>query len=232
MPVEEREERLDVRPGVRATAWIVGGMFLASAAAWIALPEGARIAVHWGLDGRPDRFASKSEALLALPLSALLLGALLAAVPRLDPRPANVARSHALYRRAWIGSLLVHALLHGAILAAALGIDAPVDRLAVGATALLVAAIGDVLGKSRSNFVAGIRTPWTLSSDLAWEKTHRWTGRLLVAVSLLAAAAALALPLAFSVALLVGGTFGAIGAGVVLSYFFWKRDPERADRGA
>ena len=34
------------------------------------------------------------------------------------------------------------------------------------------------MGQIRSNFMMGIRTPWTLSSDLAWEKTHRLGGWL------------------------------------------------------
>ena len=52
-------------------------------------------------------------------------------------------------------------------------------------TAVLTAAIGVMLivmgnfmGKIRSNFVFGMRTPWTLSSELSWNKTHRLTGKL------------------------------------------------------
>jgi SdpI/YfhL protein family len=29
------------------------------------------------------------------------------------------------------------------------------------------------MGKLRRNFWAGIRTPWTFASDVAWERTHR-----------------------------------------------------------
>jgi uncharacterized membrane protein len=225
--METRDEVLDVGPALRTSGWILGAMLAASAAAWLVLPEGVRVAVHWGVDGSPDRFAPKAVALLALPASGVLTVAIMAVAPFLDPRRGNLARSRVLYQRAWIGSLLVLALAHLAILAVAFDRSLPVVRVVLPATGLLIAAIGDVLGKSRSNFFAGIRTPWTLSSDLAWEKTHRWTGRLLVAVGLGSALASVFSP-ALGIALLVVGTFASLATGVALSYVFWKRDPERA----
>ena len=44
----------------------------------------------------------------------------------------------------------------------------------------LFIVLGNVLGKVRSNFMFGVRTPWTLASDPRWNKTHRLVGRLFV----------------------------------------------------
>ncbi|HMC92889.1 MAG TPA: SdpI family protein, partial [Allosphingosinicella sp.] len=33
--------------------------------------------------------------------------------------------------------------------------------------------IGNQLGKSRSMYLVGIRTPWTLASEEVWIRTHR-----------------------------------------------------------
>jgi len=41
------------------------------------------------------------------------------------------------------------------------------------------------MGKLRRNFWAGIRTPWTLTSDVVWERTHRLGGWLFVLTGLL-----------------------------------------------
>ena len=41
---------------------------------------------------------------------------------------------------------------------------------------LLFIFLGNLLPKIPSNFFAGIRTPWTLSSESVWEKTHRIGG--------------------------------------------------------
>jgi uncharacterized membrane protein len=227
--IEESPEprRLDVGPGVRASAWILASMVLASAVAGWLLPAGAAVAVHWGLDGRPDRFLPKAQALLAMPIAAALTAAILAGVPFLEPRRANLARSAKFYLRAWIGSLLLTAVAHGALVAAALGAALDVTRVVAVATAAFVAALGDSLAKSRSNFMAGIRTPWTLSSDLAWEMAHRWTGRLLVATGVSAAAASLAGAPAAGIAVVVAGTFVSLTAGAGISYVYWRRDAER-----
>jgi uncharacterized membrane protein len=32
------------------------------------------------------------------------------------------------------------------------------------------------MGKIRPNWFVGVRTPWTLSSKLSWDKTHRLAG--------------------------------------------------------
>jgi len=41
------------------------------------------------------------------------------------------------------------------------------------AIGLLFIVVGSLLRKAKRNFFIGIRTPWTLSSDTVWEKTHQ-----------------------------------------------------------
>lgn len=221
---------LDVGPWLRASAWLLGGMLVASGAAWLFLPADAQLPVHWGLDGRPDRFASKRLALLLMPGMTAVTAAIMAAVPYLEPRRSNLARSGMFYGRLWVGSLLLLAVCHAAILGSALGVALEVTRIVAAATGLFLASVGDAFGKSRPNFSAGIRTPWSLSSDLAWEMCHRWTGRALVASGLASAGVALASPNA-GILLLLVGTFGSIAVGIGISYVYWKRDPARRERG-
>ena len=38
--------------------------------------------------------------------------------------------------------------------------------------------MGVLIEKSKRNWFVGIRTPWTLSSDRVWEKTHKIGGKL------------------------------------------------------
>lgn len=38
---------------------------------------------------------------------------------------------------------------------------------------ILFIAIGYLLRQAKRNFFIGIRTPWTLSSDSVWDKTHQ-----------------------------------------------------------
>jgi len=50
-----------------------------------------------------------------------------------------------------------------------------VDRLLPIGVGLLFAFLGNYLTRIEPNWFIGIRTPWTLSSDAVWRKTHRST---------------------------------------------------------
>jgi uncharacterized membrane protein len=54
------------------------------------------------------------------------------------------------------------------------------------AMGLLFIFIGFLLRRAKRNFFIGIRTPWTLSSDTVWDKTHRVGAILFMASGVLA----------------------------------------------
>ena len=79
--------------------------------AYTALHLPARVAVHFGVDGAPDRFGSALEGgfgLLLMPTVALLLNALFVYLPRLDAKVAGQTKLFDLLRVAV--SLLLIAL--------------------------------------------------------------------------------------------------------------------------
>lgn len=96
---------------------------------------------------------------------------------------------------------------------------------------ILLIVSANYVTKLRSNFFIGIRTPWTLSSEFAWRRTHRVGGRVLMLLGLVL------IPPAF---LLDAGTNGwvtglallGVGLGlVVYSYFAWRNDPTSHSSG-
>ncbi|MBT9446177.1 MAG: SdpI family protein [Hyphomonadaceae bacterium] len=92
---------------------------------------------------------------------------------------------------------------------------------------VLFVFLGDAMPKTRPNFFVGVRTPWTLSSDLAWQKTHRLAGWLFVLVGFWAIVAAFTLKgiaLAFSV---TGPILIVAAVSAVYSWFVWKADPAK-----
>lgn len=198
-----------------------------SAFAWVTLPADTRMIVHWGLDGQPDRWASKETALIIAPLTGIGVTVLFAVLSRVDPRGDHLMRSAGVFLAGWIGAILVLTYIHGAVVLTALGSSFPFLDYLILFIAGLIVVIGNVLGKTRSNFFAGIRTPWSLSSEASWEKTHRWSGRLFVAVGLLAIVVWFVLPAPWPMWVLFAGVIAASLAGVVLSYVFWRRDPDR-----
>ncbi len=50
---------------------------------------------------------------------------------------------------------------------------------AVGFACFLI-VMGNVIGKTERNFIAGIRLPWTIASEQNWRATHRLAGKLMV----------------------------------------------------
>lgn len=203
-------------PGVAA-----GGAALGfSVWAWGRLPE--RVATHWNLAGRPDGYSSKIVAAVVFPLAILGVTLLLGIVlPRIDPR----RRSHAIHRATWwvIWNVVMVflAILHVVVIgksAYAWSVGIPTVA-SVGAGVLFI-AIGNYLPRVRPNWWLGIRTPWTLSSDAVWRRTHRLGAWIFIMAGVITLAGAL-----FDAAWLV--LPAALGAGLVsvaYSYVLWKRE--------
>jgi uncharacterized membrane protein len=42
-----------------------------------------------------------------------------------------------------------------------------------------------MLPKAKRNWFVGIRTPWTMSSDVVWDKTHKMGGKLFMMMGLI-----------------------------------------------
>lgn len=225
-----------VRTGLIFTAGAGLTMAVISAGTWAALPATGDIPVHWGLNGTPDRFGGRAEAgfvLLALPVITVLTGLLLAVVPAIDPRQGNIERGRRAYLATWISVLALLVLVHGGI--ARMMATGPAStsgdfvRWVIAGCALMFIVIGNYLPKTRASFMFGIRTPWTLSSDIAWEKTHRVAGPLFMAAGALGMAGAFlfnGIWLALQLTAFVGA---AAIASIVYSYFAWKGAGDRDD---
>jgi uncharacterized membrane protein len=87
---------------------------------------------------------------------------------------------------------------------------------------------GNYLSKLRSNFFLGIRTPWTLSSEVAWWKTHRVGGRVLSVLGLVLIPPVFFLDTVTNFWVAGGAILGVAVILCVYSYFAWRSDPERA----
>ncbi|MBP2019727.1 putative membrane protein [Symbiobacterium terraclitae] len=151
--------------------------------------------VHWGVSGTADRFAGPWFVALWWPVFAAGLYLLLLYLPLLDPKRQNYAdfgRTYSLIRQAIPGLILV---LHLAQLAEALGMGVSTVSVLLLAISALFLGLGLAMSRFRPNYFVGIRTPWTLASAEVWRRTHQFTGRAWVALSLLQAAAVLLLPL-------------------------------------
>jgi uncharacterized membrane protein len=192
------------------------------------LPAGAQLPTHWGATGRPDRFADALPALLMMPGILLLISAVFAAVPYLDPLQDKLEGSQPLLRTVWFGMLVLLPIIEVFNAAPAFGWSMPnsVRLISVG---LLLMVIGNALPKSRPGFFVGIRTPWTITDTDNWIATNRLGGKLMMAGGLVIALSAL-IPLGGQFRVVV--FFVAIAAMVVppliYSWWFWHRKKTHA----
>lgn len=216
------------RPLLLFSAAVVGAMTLLSAWAWGQLPPDAQVPIHWGIDGHVDGYASKEIGLFLLPLTAAGIAALLAVIPRFEPRRANLERSRKAYGAIWIVIVALVGAVHALAVAVALGAVLDVTRLILIGTGVVFVVIGNFLPKVRPNYLMGIRTPWTLASDLSWVRTHRVGGRLFVVEGFVLIALGLlgARPEVLAVAV-IGAIVIEIVVVVVYSYRVWKMDPAK-----
>jgi uncharacterized membrane protein len=206
---------------------LIAAMFGITAWAWTALPGDAAIPVHWGLGGQPDRYGGKGEALLITPIVALALTGMLAIVPRFEPRRQNFAASSGPYTVIWIAVMAFLLVVHVILVLAAMG--RPIDMLAAFPVAIgaLFVVIGMQMGKTRSNHFMGIRTPWTLSSELSWEETHRVGSWAFMGLGALLALAGLLRNEVLLLGVLILAMPLEMLALIVYSYIVWKRDPNK-----
>jgi uncharacterized membrane protein len=207
--------------------WIPGvlvlGAYLFSVAVYSQLPE--RVPTHWGTDG-PDGWSSRAVGAFLLPTIALVTWLLLRWLPSIDPRRENYDKFRGTYDAVMLGIVALLVATHVVALGAALGWPIRVERLVPIGVGLLLVVIGNLLPRARPNWFFGIRTPWTLSSERVWERTHRVSGYLMIGFGLVVALTALissswmgAIIVPASIVLVLG-TYG-------YSYFAWRSEQRR-----
>ena len=208
---------------MKTSTWVVSAVFVMAmlgVAVWVYPQLPAQTPIHWNAQGVANGWASPFWAATAPVLLMAGLAVLFAVLPIISPRKfeiASFARTYGVIALATLGVLLVvgtTALLAGAGHHVSVALIAP---LAVG---VLLMVVGNFMGKFRKNFFVGIRTPWTLTSDVVWERTHRLAGWLFVLAGLVWIAGALA---NVSPAVLVGAALVAGFVPVVYSYFLYRR---------
>lgn len=210
------------------SAAIILLMCALSAWAWSQIPDGTRIPTHWNARGKINGYSSKTIGLWLFPAMTAIVVALFAVLPVITPRREHLLKSLRVYQIIW-GTMLVFMLaLQIVAILAALGVPVPMAGIINVGIGLLFMVMGNLLGKVRSNFIMGVRTPWTLSSELSWNKTHRLAGKLFVGVGL----SMMIMGLFFSTHpaaanVMIYGLIILVLVPVAYSWWVWKNDPNR-----
>lgn len=176
---------------------------------------------NWNAAGEPSGTLSKTLALGLVPvLTAVLLGAF-AAIPRVDPLRENIAEFRPYYDWFVVVFAAYLFVVHTGIIAFNLGYEFDFVALILLAVAGLLYYCGVVLTHAKRNWFVGIRTPWTLSNDEVWDRTHALGGKLFKLTAILAVVGLVFGEYALYF-LLVPVAVTAVGT-VVYSYYLYER---------
>ena len=142
--------------------------------AWPHLPQ--QVPFNWSLNGQVTKYVSPT-ALWGLAAFSPALAVLHQFLPRFDPKRKNYEKFQRTYE---VMAILVM-LLMAVVMAITLSESLWPGRINVGkaiclAIGVLFLLLGNLMGKVKSNWFMGIRTPWSLSDPDVWNKTQRLGG--------------------------------------------------------
>ena len=164
---------------------LILGATIAGALLWNQLPD--PMASHWNANDQVDGYMSRFWGVFVMPLVTLGMFLLFLVIPNIDPLKANIAQFRETFNLfiAFMVGFMIY--IHALTLRWNLGYtDFGISRGMLPAMGLLFIIVGSLLRKAKRNFFIGIRTPWTLSSDTVWDKTHQLGATLFVASGVLA----------------------------------------------
>ncbi|MED3955152.1 SdpI family protein [Priestia aryabhattai] len=193
--------------------------------AWlIALPHlPATMPIHWGANGEADGFATKINAMILTVGIMVLIYFIIAFVPRIDPRKENYKYFSKTYNILLNAVLLLFFFVNMSTILQGLGYNVPMSYIAPIMAGLVFIIIGNYLQRVRSNYFMGIRTPWTLSNENVWKKTHRLSGKIFFIGGLLILISAF-LPDGYKSVIMWGSIVLCVAIPYLYSYLAYKKE--------
>ena len=186
---------------------------------WNRFPE--TMAVHWGITGQVDGYASPGFMVFGLPLLMLAFHWLCVFFTDLDK--GNRGRNQKMFRVVlWTIPIISNLSLLG-LYAFALDVEFSPVVWTVVPMGLLFAVIGNYLPKTRMNSTMGIKVPWAYSSEANWNATHRFAGKVWMIGGLLVALCGL-LPHLWAVSIMIIFMVVLCVLPIVYSYRFYKKE--------
>ena len=156
--------------GIALLSFVIGAYYYPQ------MPE--QMASHWNARGQVDGYLSKFWGLFLMPVTLVGLALLFMAIPRIDPLRENIEKFRKYYDGFVILFMLFMVVVYVQTLLWNIGIRISLNAFLPIAAGIMFIGAGILVENARRNWFIGIRTPWTLSSDRVWDKTHRMGGKL------------------------------------------------------
>jgi uncharacterized membrane protein len=196
---------------------------------WRYGPSGP-LAVHFDIQGRPDRWGDKAViAVMQAGLMALLAVCyvIIGAVSRGKGADDNGRRGLMVARLLLLSLAVLFSALSGVMTFAGAASPQLEGRMMPSMLALIFLVVGALLGRAGPNPFVGVRTYWSLRSRLAWDKSNRLAGRLFFWLGLGGLLASLFAAPRVVTPVLIIGILLASAASIFESWRVWRSDPDR-----
>lgn len=186
----------------------------------------AQIAVHWDLAGIPDGWMSRVMVAFVAPATIAITSLVFHAAPSTEARDGH-EQFTGTYDLAVAAVLLLVFVVHLILIGLGLGYSIPVARAAGALVGILFIVVGNVMRRARSNFAFGIRTPWALSNERVWARTHSLAGHTMTAAGLVMLLSAGLLAPDLQGVVIVAAMAAALVAPALYSYLTFRRESDR-----
>ena len=139
---------------------------------WNIIPD--TVAVHFDLQGQPNDWADKS--LLFIPASlGVVVYLVMLVIPYLDQNKRIEEMGRKYFSLRFIVGLFI-SLISVYLLSLSNQGEVKDPNILIMILGGMIALLGNYFQTLRPNSFIGIRTPWTLQSEMVWKKTHQIGG--------------------------------------------------------
>lgn len=194
-------------------------LFLGAIAYYPKLPS--VIPTHWNALGEVDGYGGRGT-IFIIPIVLLVILILFLILPMMEVFRENMITIYKYFYAFKILFSLFFAGLFVAMILSILGYNINVSAVVIMMIGILFIAIGLILPKLKRNFMFGIRTGWTLSSDLVWSKTHKIGGVLFALIGAIIIAMIFIVKLEVLFWVFIGLIFAVSLFLVFYSYYLYK----------
>jgi len=134
------------------------------------------VATHWNFRGEVDGYSSSFVGAFMLPILLIVFYFAMLYSPELDPKKDRYEDFENVYRWFRIVFLIVMFAIYIITSLYNLGYNIDIKVWIPTLIGAMMIFLGNYMGKIKNNYFFGIKTPWTLSSENIWNKTHRFGG--------------------------------------------------------
>lgn len=146
---------------------------LASVLAFLEIGIDTQVPAQWDAEGNVTAYRSPLLAFSVIPAVQLVLMFVLSKLHVFEPRADNLEKSWKAVLGIMTAVFAFLTAVHFMIIGSAAKLFDQSPTIIFVMIGLMFAVIGNYSNKLHSTFFVGIRTPWTLSSETVWRKTHR-----------------------------------------------------------